>query len=189
MIVSWPGSQVDEPGGMTRSGSGIYGHFPVESRALLGLLLITAICLGVGLTTPVLTLEKFFIIDNTFSIVSGLVQMLEEGRYFLFVIIFLFSVALPMIKLGVLFRLLTSKAGNNETLRRYLHLMHQYGKWSMLDVFVVALLVVAVKLGAVASVETHYYLYAFGSAVLLTMVITARVIYLAGKIEQNEQKQ
>jgi len=30
--------------------------------------------------------------------------------------------------------------------------MHQYGKWSMLDVFVVALLVVAVKLGAVASV-------------------------------------
>jgi paraquat-inducible protein A len=92
-----------------------------------------------------------------------------------------------MIKLGILFRLLTSRAGDNETLRRFLHLMHQYGKWSMLDVFVVALLVVAVKLGAVASVETHYGLYAFGSAVLLTMVITARVIYLAGKIEQNEQ--
>ena len=32
-----------------------------------------------------------------------------------------------------------------------------------------ALLVVAVKLGAVASVETHYGLSAFGSAVLLTM--------------------
>ncbi len=92
---------------------------------------------------------------------------------------------LPIIKLGVLFRLLGSRASSSETLHRYLRLMHQYGKWSMLDVFVVALLVVAVKLGAVASVETHYGLYAFGAAVLLTMVITARVIYLAGKIEQE----
>ena len=173
---------------MIRSDSGISGHFPVESKVLLALLLVTAICLAVGVTAPVLTLEKFFFIDNTFSIFSGLGQMLAEQRYFLFVIILLFSVVMPMIKLGVLFRLLTSRVADNETLRRYLHLMHKYGKWSMLDVFVVALLVVAVKLGAVASVETHYGLYAFGSAVLLMMAITARVIYLAGKIEHNEQQ-
>ncbi len=172
---------------MAKSRQGIAGYYPVESKILLILLLITVICLVVGLTTPVLTLEKFFIIDNTFSILSGLVQLLEERRFFLFVIIALFSVALPIIKLGVLFRLLSSYTNNNETLQRYLHLMHQYGKWSMLDVFVVALLVVAVKLGAVASVETHYGLYAFGSAVLLTMAITARVIYLAGRIEQGRQ--
>jgi paraquat-inducible protein A len=137
------------------------------------------------LTTPILTLEKFFIIENTFSIFSGLVQLLQEGRLFLFLIILLFSVVLPVIKLAVIFKLLISKSHGDEILHRYLHLMHQYGKWSMLDVFVVALLVVAVKLGAVASVETHYGLYAFGSAVLLTMAITARVIYLAGKIPQT----
>ena len=91
---------------------------------------------------------------------------------------------LPIIKLGVLFRILASPVNSSETLHRYLNLMHQYGKWSMLDVFVVALLVVAVKLGAVASVETHYGLYAFGIAVLLTIVITSRVIYLAGRIER-----
>lgn len=169
---------------MANSTNGIAGHFPAESKILLGLLVITTVCLAVGLTTPVLTLEKFFIFDNTFSILSGLVQLLEERRIFLFVIISLFSVVLPIIKLGVLFRLLVSRANSSETLHHYLHLMHQYGKWSMLDVFVVALLVVAVKLGAVASVETHYGLYAFGVAVLLTMAITARVIYLAGRIEQ-----
>lgn len=170
---------------MANSNYGIASYYPVESKILLGLLVITTISLVVGLTTPVLTLEKFFIIENTFSISSGLVQLLEEGRIFLFVIILLFSVVLPVIKLGVLFRLLGSRDNSSETLHRYLHLMHQYGKWSMLDVFVVALLVVAVKLGAVAHVETHYGLYAFGSAVLLTMVITARVIYLAGRIEQQ----
>lgn len=170
---------------MVNTNHGITGYFPVESKALLGLLVITAIMLVIGLSAPILTLEKFFIIENTFSIFSGLLQLFEEGRIFLFIIISLFSVVLPIAKLGVLFRLLSSHASSSETLHRYLRLMHQYGKWSMLDVFVVALLVVAVKLGAVASVETHYGLYAFGSAVMLTMVITARVIYLAGKIERQ----
>jgi paraquat-inducible protein A len=160
-------------------------YYPTESRVLLVLLVITASSLAVGLTSPILTLEKFFIVENTFSIFSGLVQLLEERRIFLFVIILLFSVVLPIIKLAVLFRLLISRTHSNEALHHYLHLMHQYGKWSMLDVFVVALLVMAVKLGAVASVETHYGLYCFGSAVLLTMAITARVIYLAGKIAQE----
>lgn len=168
------------------NGYSIAGRYPAESRILRVLVVVTAVCLAVGLIAPVLTLEKFFIIDNTFSIFSGLVQLLEEGRIFLFIIILLFSVIMPIIKLWILFRLLGSAAGTSESLRRYLHLMHQYGKWSMLDVFVVALLVVAVKLGAVASVETHYGLYAFGSAVLLTMVVTARVIYLSGRVEQQQ---
>ncbi|UCB55506.1 MAG: paraquat-inducible protein A [Thiotrichales bacterium] len=170
---------------MANSSYGLAGTYPVESRILLGLLLVTTVCLAVGLLAPVLTLEKFFIINNTFSIYSGLVQLLREGRIFLFIIILLFSVLLPVIKLVVLFRLLGSKAASSESLRRLLHLMHQYGKWSMLDVFVVALLVVAVKLGAVASVQTHYGLYAFGTAVLLTMAITARVIHLAAHIENQ----
>ena len=130
---------------MANSNYGISGYFPLESKALLVLLVITTIMLAVGLSAPILTLEKFFIIENTFSIFSGLVQLLEEGRIFLFVIILLFSVVMPIIKLGVLFRLLGSTADSSEVLHRYLRLMHQYGKWSMLDVFVVALLVVAVK--------------------------------------------
>ncbi|OQX45604.1 MAG: paraquat-inducible membrane protein A, partial [Candidatus Sedimenticola endophacoides] len=53
--------------------------------------------------------------------------------------------------------------------------MHEYGRWSMLDVFVVALLVVSVKLDAIARVQIHYGLYAFSAAVLITMLVTARV--------------
>ncbi len=172
---------------MTAFASSIADQYPVESRILRIALLITAICLAVGLTAPVLTLEKFFIFDNTVSILSGLMQLLEEGRAFLFLLILLFSVILPALKLGVLFRLLGAR-DSSAALRRYLRLMHQYGKWSMLDVFVVALLVMVVKLGAVARVETHYGLYAFGAAVLLTMAVTARVIHLAANIEQQQTR-
>ncbi|MGB5518729.1 MAG: paraquat-inducible protein A, partial [Gammaproteobacteria bacterium] len=167
---------------MNNFNRGISGYYPFESKVLLLLLVIATICLVVGVVSPILTLEKFFIVENSFSIISGLLQLVADGKIFLFVIIFMFSVVLPVAKLAVLFRLLSSRSNNNDTLHRYLHLMHQYGKWSMLDVFVVALLVVAVKLGAVARVETHFGLYAFGTAVLLTMAITARVIYLAGRV-------
>jgi paraquat-inducible protein A len=59
--------------------------------------------------------------------------------------------------------------------------MHLYGKWSMLDVFVVAVLVVAVKLGAIADVDMRYGLYAFAASVLLTMYITSRIVSLTNQ--------
>ena len=63
--------------------------------------------------------------------------------------------------------------------------MHLFGKWSMLDVFVVAVLVVTVKLGAIASVEARYGLYAFTVAVFLTMYVTARVVRLTSLTKDN----
>ena len=53
-----------------------------------------------------------------------------------------------------------------------LNLMHDYGRWAMLDVMVVAMLIVTVKLGAIASIQIHPGLYVFGAAVLLIMLIT-----------------
>ncbi len=53
----------------------------------------------------------------------------------------------------------------------------------MLDVFVVAILVVTVKLGAVANVEMHYGLYFFAAAVLLTMFITARIVKITDTLK------
>jgi len=84
-------------------------------------------------------------------------------------------------KIAVLLRILqlsNRNQGSSVTLIRHLHWMHLYGKWSMLDVFVVAVLLASVKLGALAQVQIHNGLYAFAASVLLTMLITARVTYL-----------
>ena len=58
----------------------------------------------------------------------------------------------------------------------------------MLDVFVVAVLVVAVKLGAIASVEMRFGLYSFATAVVLTMYVTARVVSLTNDSTSDAQK-
>jgi paraquat-inducible protein A len=157
--------------------------YPGEVRQLRLLVWLAYALLAVGLVAPVITLEKFVFIENTFSVVTGIYQLLSEGRWFLFVIIGGFSVVLPVLKLYVLHRLLGRHCHNAERLRHYLHWMHLYGKWSMLDVFIVAVLVVAVKLGAVAEVEMRYGLYAFAASVLLTMFVTARVVVLAERVD------
>ena len=151
---------------------------PKEARRLRLILVVTAVFLALGLVSPIITLKKFILVENTFSVLSGIIQLAREGQWFLLVIITGFSVVLPILKIGVLYRLVSRKRRCDARMHRYLHWMHLYGKWSMLDVFIVAVLVVAVKLGAIASVEMRYGLYAFAAAVLLTMVITARVVKL-----------
>jgi len=59
--------------------------------------------------------------------------------------------------------------------------MHDYGRWAMLDVMVVAILIVTVKLGAIASIQVHSGLYVFGLAVLLIMFITHQVVNMQNK--------
>lgn len=125
-----------------------------------------------------ITLTKLVFFENAFSVVSGIMQLFRNGQYPLFVIVGLFSVLLPIMKMGVLYLILTHRSSNNPKIERYLSLMHEYGRWAMLDVMVVAVLSVTVKLGAVASIQVHAGLYVFGSAVLLIMYITHRIVKL-----------
>jgi paraquat-inducible protein A len=156
----------------------IASNYPNEARLLTVALLINVALLAVGMVAPIITLNKFVLIENTFSILSGSIELLKEGKWFLFVVITSFSIVLPLLKLGVLFLLVSVRTNKTAHLNRCLHWMHLLGKWSMLDVFVVAVLVVTVKLGVIASVEARYGLYAFTAAVILTMYVTSRVVSL-----------
>ena len=142
---------------------------------------MAACLLLTGLLSPIITLTKFVLIENTFSVLSGVIELLEEGKIFLFLLITGFSIVLPVLKLWVLYRLVSKSAAMEKSVRKLLHWMHLYGKWSMLDVFVVAILVVAVKLGAIADVEMRFGLYAFAASVLLTMYITSSIVGLTNQ--------
>jgi len=170
---------------MGEAGLGIASSYPGEVKRLRVILGITVILLGVGLVAPIITLNKFVLIENTFSVLGGVIELFREGRFFLFIVIAGFSIVLPLLKIAVLIRLLGAKENKVVNLDKYLHWMHLYGKWSMLDVFVVAVLVVSVKLGAIASVEMRYGLYAFAAAVVLSMYVTARVVSLTDRLRDD----
>jgi paraquat-inducible protein A len=136
------------------------------------LLLIALASLIIGLTAPLLTLEKMYFFENTVSLLSTVRELFDQKEWFLFIIIGLFSLCIPLLKITSLLLILNVSYAKGSFLDKSLHIIEIIGKWSMLDVFVVALLLVSVKLGALAKVEVHYGLYAFALSVLLTIGIS-----------------
>ncbi len=142
------------------------------------LLIIASILLLVGFVSPIMTITQLVWINHSFSIVSGIWQLWQQGHIMLFILVGGFSIILPIAKIILLFNLLHPKTIHLHQRKKLLHLMHNYGRWAMLDVMVVAMLIVSVKLGAIASIQIHPGLYVFGSAVLLVMLITHYVVKL-----------
>jgi paraquat-inducible protein A len=153
-----------------------------SARPLRWLLMLAAVFFTMGIFFPMITLSKFIIIENSFSVLSGVVELFNNGQFPVFIVVAGFSIILPVMKILVLFKLLSSSTRQNPKTRRYLHLMHEYGRWAMLDVMVVAVLIVTVKLGTIASIQVHFGLYVFGASVLLIMLITHRVVRLTDAI-------
>ncbi len=148
-----------------------------KSVKLLGLKALLVLALGLfiaGVSSPIMTITQFLFLENNFSIVSGLNDLLAQQQYLLFAIIALLSLCLPIIKIALLAWVLFTKQHSSQ-LQRLLNLIHNYGRWAMLDVLVIAILLVSVKLGAIASVEVHIGLYWFAASVLIVMFVTHQV--------------
>ena len=144
-------------------------------KRYLGWLLWSALILLVlGLFAPMMTLKKFLFLKNEVSIYTGLIGLFEEGQYGLFLIILVFSVCFPLVKI---FSLAYVWYGESAAARRQMLLrrIEALGRWSMLDVFVVALLVVTIKLGLFADVDVHAGIYLFAASVLASMAASLSI--------------
>jgi paraquat-inducible protein A len=140
---------------------------------LVNLGLLTALgLLALGVSTPVITVEKLYLFNNTVSLLSALQQLAGQEEWGLFLVIGVFSIMFPILKIITLLLLWNLERADGPGHRRHMKWLATYGKWSMLDVFVVALLVVTVKLGALAEARVEPGLYAFAGSVLLTMVLS-----------------
>jgi paraquat-inducible protein A len=140
------------------------------------LLVISLILLILGISLPMLTITQLLVIENQFSVVSGILALWDAHKYGLFVLISLFSLGMPFFKLLLIFRLLSTTTRSEKANLRILHVMHDYGRWAMLDVMVVAMLIVSVKMGALASIDIHAGLYVFATAILLIMFLTQMTV-------------
>lgn len=139
---------------------------------VIGLLLAAAVSIGLGLLLPVMQIEKFIFWESDYSIVTGVIGLFHDGEYLLAAIILFFSVVFPVVKLIVLWRVWQNPMTHARRFR-LLRTLAKLGKWSMLDVLAVAILVVAGKLRAVADLEPRLGIYMFAVGVVLSMIATA----------------
>jgi len=135
------------------------------------LILLSIVLLIIGLTLPILTVRKLWD-SNTYSILTGVQNLWHEKYYVLAVVIFTFSIIFPIAKLISLSAVwfIRLKDEQRKTLVLYMEI---FGKWSMLDVFVTAIMIVWVKLGALASAKAENGIYFFAASVLLTMILSS----------------
>lgn len=136
-------------------------------------LLLAVALLALGLKLPLVSVEKFYFFGNTVSLLSAISQLWQGQEKSLAILLGGFSVVFPILKLLLLFLIWNLEDSNSNRHRRHLKWLATYSKWSMLDVFVVALLVVTVKLGALAQAQVEFGLYAFAASVILTMLLSA----------------
>ena len=139
------------------------------------LLLLTAISLGFGLIMPLITFKQLIFFTNTFSVFSGVQALYSEKQYLLFIIILLFSIVIPILKLIMLVVNWNFPVNNKHFRAKLLIFSNQIARWSMLDVFAVALFVVMMKIDLIAKVETHQGLIIFTGAVLSLMILTTYI--------------
>ncbi|GMR18504.1 MAG: hypothetical protein BMS9Abin33_0920 [Gammaproteobacteria bacterium] len=159
--------------------SNLATRHPQQNIFIMFLLLLSTILLLGGIFAPMMTLSKFIWIESRFSLFAGTMQLFVDGQYLLFLILLIFSIVLPVAKLILLFRFWYAESSSCQQLQHFMNWISHYGKWSMLDVFVVALLLVIVKLGVLATVQVHYGIYLYAGAGLLIMVCTAIINSIA----------
>ena len=141
---------------------------------LLGLLILGAtVCLVLGLTLPIMRLTRFYVWTDVHSLISVVRELYLSGEYILAGIILLFSIVFPFLKLLYLLALYSLREVGRSHSGRWLKRMSGLGKWSMLDVLVLALLIFYAKATNLADATSMPGIYLFAAAVILTMIATA----------------
>jgi paraquat-inducible protein A len=112
--------------------------------------------------------------DAQHTILGGIEELYVGGDWLLALIVFIASIAVPLLKIGALLLLAItaqrrSRWKSLERAQLY-RMIEAVGHWSMLDIYVVVLLVGMIRFGGFGGVQPEAGLLAFGAVVVLTML-------------------
>ena len=142
------------------------------------LVTIALACLGLGLSLPIMEVRNFWVFHGTYSILDGIVLLIGQGDMLIAMMVIAFSVLVPVAKNLALLALWWRWRDGSPVSHRLPGLLEAVGKWAMLDVFVVALLVFAVKTRSFADAAVAPAIVPFIASIGLTMAC-GRVMRLA----------
>ena len=156
-----------------RCGAGVRLRKPHSTERTWALLAAALVALIPANTLPIMSVLLFGNGDPS-TIIGGILLLVQHGMYPIAAVVFIASFMVPLLKLaGLAALLITLQRGSALTPREcatLYRIVEFFGRWSMLDIFVVMLLVATVHLGAVARVEAGPGAVAFGASVVLTML-------------------
>ncbi|MCW5747251.1 MAG: paraquat-inducible protein A [Alphaproteobacteria bacterium] len=144
-------------------------RFPRHTIALAVLWALAAMALAAGLALPAVRVTRLRLVEETVSVLSGIAELWQGGSWPLAIVIALFSVAFPVAKLALAAWLWFAPAARRGALHA---LAAGAGKWSMLDVLVVAVVVASMQGGFLVRLRPEVGIYLFGASTLLATLVT-----------------
>jgi paraquat-inducible protein A len=141
-------------------------------------------CFVSGIFLPFTTVNKLWLFNNQISVYHGLIVLWTSGELFLFLILFVFTVCFPFIKINALLALWLYPGLTPDQAKNYYRFVSHMGKWSMLDVFVIAILVLTIKSTNIASIKVGVGFFLFFTSVMLTQVASMWTGRIASRLEK-----
>lgn len=134
---------------------------------------------------PTLKMTTAIFFHDTYSIWTGITELWGGEHYFLAGLIFFFSMIFPLGKLLLLLGLWFFRMSRRRRMRM-LYTLELLGKWSMIDVYVVATLVVLIKAKDVADANAQIGIYLFAAAIIVSLIFSNWIKALADRMDEEE---
>ena len=176
-----------------RCASALHHRKPESLQRTWALLLASCVCYLPANLLPIMHTTS---LGQTHSdtIMSGVLYLLHHGDWPLALVVFVASVLVPFLKILILTVLLISVQLGTTWRRsdrtRLYRMTEAVGRWSMVDIYVVTILVALVQLGNLATVEAGWGAVFFAAVVILTMFAAMsfdpRLIWDAGNKQRNK---
>ncbi len=141
-------------------------------------LVVSAILLFIpAMLYPMMEISKLGVKEGS-TILEGVISFLSHGDYFIAIVILTASVIIPLIKLlGLLFifsTLIINTRLKNKTKIKIFYFIEAIGKWSMIDIYVVAILASIVQLDEIFNIKGGIAATSFALVVVFTMLAAHR---------------
>jgi paraquat-inducible protein A len=138
----------------------------LSHKNLKNLTIVNGVLLFLGIMLPTMNVKKLYFFDGYQSILSFTFGLLSSGDVVLFLIVFLFSIIFPFCKIFTLYRSIGTKPPV---------WIESLGKWSLMEVFAVALIVYTVKTSHLGTVFLMPGFYFFVMSIFLSLWLTSKV--------------
>ncbi len=174
LVHRMPAVPADHRARCTRCGDVLKRGGASVANRLCGAVAVSAlICYPLGILLPVMKLQELGHVTET-SIWAGTVSLLAHGQILVGLVVLVCSVVVPVLKLAGLFLLCARPAwlGRHHKAAVY-RSIEVAGRWGMIDVLLVALVVAALKLGDLVVVSPGPGTVAFTACVVLSLVASA----------------
>jgi paraquat-inducible protein A len=155
-----------------RCGSALHGRKPDSIAWSWALVIAAAVAYLPANLYPVLTVMQLGAGEPS-TILGGVRELIQTRMYPLAALVFFASIAVPMLKMvGLTAMLVFVQTGHTRWLRdrtRLYYIIRWIGRWSMIDIFMEALLGALVQFGGVVTIEPGIGAVAFCAVVILTI--------------------